>query len=231
VHRAFWILLIIVAVVLIVLVAQKNASLSWLGDVDHGELFMQTVLAVFIGTIVISFFRRRWSQAILAALAWALIVMLLALGYTYRFELREIRDRVLSELVPGRTASRGRIVEVSRGGGGNFFVNSEINGVRVATVLDTGASSVVLTFDAAKAIGLPTEVLTYTVNVETANGRTRAAPVTLDRLAVGGIVEREVPALIAQRGQLRTNLLGMSFLNRLESWEVRGDRLVMRGHP
>jgi aspartyl protease family protein len=30
---------------------------------------------------------------------------------------------------------------------------------------------------------------------------------------------------------LRTNLLGMSFLNRLESWEVRGDRLVMRGHP
>jgi aspartyl protease family protein len=39
-----------------------------------------------------------------------------------------------------------------------------------------------------------------------------------------------VPALIAQPGQLRTNLLGMSFLNRLESWEVRGDKLIMRGH-
>jgi len=57
----------------------------------------------------------------------------------------------------------------------------------------------------------------------------RAAPVTLDQLAVGGIVERAVPALIAQPGQLRTSLLGMSFLNRLESWEVRGDRLVLRG--
>ena len=59
----------------------------------------------------------------------------------------------------------------------------------------------------------------------------RAAPVTLDRVSVGAITERSVPALIAQPGQLRTSLLGMSFLNRLERWEVRGDRLVMRGYP
>jgi aspartyl protease family protein len=56
----------------------------------------------------------------------------------------------------------------------------------------------------------------------------RAAPVTLDRIAIGSIVERNVPALIAQAGQLRTSLLGMSFLNRLASSEVRGDRLVLR---
>ena len=55
--------------------------------------------------------------------------------------------------------------------------------------------------------------------------------VTLDKVGVGGIVERSVPALIAQPGQLRTSLLGMSFLNRLESWEVRGDKLIMRGYP
>ena len=53
---------------------------------------------------------------------------------------------------------------------------------------------------------------------------------TLDRVGIGGIVERSVPALIAQPGQLRTNLLGMSFLNRLESWEVRGDKLIMRAY-
>ena len=86
---------------------------------------------------------------------------------------------------------------------------------RISTVLDTGASAVVLTQEAAKAAGLPLEVLSYTVNVETANGRTRAAPVTLDRLAVGPIVERAVPALVAQPGQLKPSLLGMSFLNRL----------------
>jgi aspartyl protease family protein len=87
---------------------------------------------------------------------------------------------------------------------------------------------VVLTQEAAKAAGLPLDFLTYSVSVETANGRARAAPVTLDRIAVGGIVERNIPALIAQPGQLRTSLLGMSFLNRLASSEVRGDRLVLR---
>jgi aspartyl protease family protein len=44
-------------------------------------------------------------------------------------------------------------------------------------------------------------------------------------------MERSVPALVVQPGPLKNNLLGMTFLNRLESWEVRGDRLSMRGNP
>jgi aspartyl protease family protein len=55
--------------------------------------------------------------------------------------------------------------------------------------------------------------------------------VTLDRVAVGSITEKSVPALIAQPGLLRTSLLGMSFLNRLQGWDVRGDKLVLRGYP
>ncbi|MBV9558036.1 MAG: TIGR02281 family clan AA aspartic protease [Pseudolabrys sp.] len=166
-----------------------------------------------------------------ALLFWAVFGLLLFVAYTYRFELKEVADRVLAELIPGRTATVGRTVEVVRGQSGDFSINIKINGANVPAVLDTGASAVVLTQDAAKAAGLPTDLLTYTVNVDTANGRTRAAPVTLDRLTIGGLTERAVPALVAQQGQLRTNLLGMSFLNRLESWEVRGDKLRLRGHP
>ena len=120
---------------------------------------------------------------------------------------------------------------MARSNGGEFAVSAEINGARVAMVLDTGASSVVLTRDDAKAAGLPLEVLNYSVNIDTANGRTRAAPVTLDRVAIGTLVEHSVEALVAQPGQLKTSLLGMSFLNRLQSWEVRGDRLLLRGTP
>ena len=76
----------------------------------------------------------------------------------------------------------------------------QVNGAYVPMVLDTGASAVVLTQDAARAAGLPLEMLSYSVTVDTANGRTRAAAVTLDRLAVGSILERGVPALIAQPG-------------------------------
>jgi len=82
--------------------------------------------------------------------------------------------------------------------------------------------------EAAKLAGLPVDLLKYDVPIETAKGRGRAASVTLDRLAVGNIVERRVPALVSEPGDLRTSLLGMSFLNRLESFEVRGSRLVLR---
>jgi aspartyl protease family protein len=95
-------------------------------------------------------------------------------------------------------------------------------------LVDTGATSVVLTPEAAKTAGLPVDLLKYDVPIETAKGRGWAASVTLDRLAVGNIVERRVPALVSKPGDLKSSLLGMSFLNRLESFEVRGARLVLR---
>ena len=180
---------------------------------------------------MLALFRQNFTQALASALFWVVIAFALVLGYTYRFDLYEVGDRMMAELVPGHVVSHGRTVELARASGGDFQVGTEVNGARVAMVLDTGASSVVLTNDAAKAAGLPLEFVKYSVNVETANGRTLAAPVLLDRVAIGGIVERAVPALIAQPGQLRISLLGMSFLNRLQSWEVRGGKVVMRGSP
>jgi aspartyl protease family protein len=187
--------------------------------------------AALVGLIALILFRQRFSHVFESALIWVMLATLFALGYTYRFELREVADRVLAELIPGRPITRGRTVEIARASGGGFSVAAHVNGARVPMVLDTGASAVVLTQDAAKAAGLPLEVLNYSVSVDTANGRARAAPVTLDRLSIGDITERSVPALVAQAGQLRTSLLGMTFLNRLESWEVRGDKLMMRGYP
>jgi predicted aspartyl protease len=40
-----------------------------------------------------------------------------------------------------------------------------------------------------------------------------------------------VPALVVPHGQMKTNLLGMSFLDRLESWEVHPDSLMLHGYP
>ena len=69
----------------------------------------------------------------------------------------------------------------------------------------------VLTREDARAAGLPLEVLAYTASIDTANGRTRAAPVRLDRVAIGGLVERSVEALVAQPGQLKTSSLRHEF--------------------
>jgi clan AA aspartic protease (TIGR02281 family) len=136
----------------------------------------------------------------------------------------------VSDLLRPHAASI-RAVQILRGQGGEFALQAKINGVNAPMVIDTGATSVVLTYETAKAAGLPLEVLEYDVDLETASGHTKAARLTLDRLAIGKLVERSVPALIVPHGQMKTNLLGMSFLDRLESWEVRADSLMLRGYP
>jgi aspartyl protease family protein len=227
-----WILLGGLLVALFVIATRNGDGTVGPLSVDQfGSLAFQIALLVFVGAAVIVMFRGRLAQAVTGALLWLVVGLILVIGYSYRFELRNVSDRVLAELIPGHVISHGRNVEVARMANGDFDVVAHINGARVAMVLDTGASSVVLTREDAEAAGLPVEVLTYTASIETANGRTRAAPVTLDRIAVGGLVERSVTALVAQPGQLKTSLLGMSFLNRLQSWEVRGDRLLLHGYP
>ena len=164
-----------------------------------------------------------------------LVLFLLALtagvvaAYKDPEQVARASDRI-SDLVR-RTESSSRAVQIPRGQSGEFALQAKINGIATPMVIDTGATSVVLTYETAKAIGLPLELLEYDVDVETAGGHTKAARLTLDRLAIGHLVERAVPALVVPRGKMKVNLLGMSFLDRLESWEVRADHLMLRGYP
>jgi aspartyl protease family protein len=221
----------IVIAILIIFVRGGAGTVGPLSTSEFGSLTYQIVLLVFLGAVVLTMFRERFSQALISALMWVAVGLVLVVVYSYRFELHAVADRVLVVLVPGHVVSHGRTVEIGRANGGDFDVTAQVNGKRVQMVLDTGASSVVLSHDDARAAGLPLEVLNYSVTIDTANGRTRAAPVTLDRISIGGLEERSIDALVTQPGQLKTSLLGMSFLNRLQSWEVSGDRLVLRGYP
>jgi aspartyl protease family protein len=222
----------ILATILLLLVAKGDGTFMASQRLpDDASLVVKIALATFVGALVLTLLRKRFSRALETAMLWLAVALLLVVGYGFRSELRAATDHFSAAYLYGQVGSHSRVVEITRGGQGNFAVTAHLNRKRISMVLDTGASSVVLTQDAAKAVGLPVEVLTYTVPIETANGRSRAAPVTLNSITVGGIVELSVPALIAQPGQLRTNLLGMTFLNRLESWEVRGDKLVLRAYP
>jgi aspartyl protease family protein len=231
-RRLLWSLLFGVAVSLaILIVSRDDDAITRLLQHDVSDLLLKVAIAVFAGGLVLVLFRKHITRALEAALFWVVIGLLLAVGYAYRADLREAGDRVLAQLIPGRAATHGHVVEIVRAMSGDFSVQTHVNGAKVTMLLDTGASSVILTQDAARAAGLPVGMLTYTVNVDTANGPMHAAPVTLDRIAVGGLTERQVPALVVQAGGLKSNLLGMTFLNRLESWEVRGDKLRLRGAP
>jgi aspartyl protease family protein len=229
-RRLLWVVLGAVLIALVVIIARRGED-AGLSEVDLGSLAQKIVILVVAGAVALMLFRQRFAQALTAALFWVVLALVLVVGYSYRFELHDVADRVMAELAPGHATTAGRTVQVARAASGDFAVTAQINGARVAMVLDTGASSVVLTREDAKAAGLPLEVLAYSVSIDTANGRTQAAPVTLDRVGIGGLVEHSIAALVAQPGQLKTSLLGMSFLNRLQSWEVRGDRLLLHAYP
>lgn len=151
-----------------------------------------------------------------------------ALAYADPRRLHAARS-MLETLVSG--TAHLRLVEIVRSRNGDFAMRARINGAKAPMVLDTGATSVILTYESAKAAGLPTEMLNYSVAIETANGTTQAAAVVLDQLAIGKLVEKSVPALVVPRGKMKVSLLGMSFLDRLHSWEVQGDRIKLRGYP
>src|SRR5947209_1989134 len=101
---------------------------------------------------------------------------------------------------------------IARGSDGHFWADatasSDVGRATIHFLVDTGASSVALTADDARKLGLQTEKLIYSRPVATAQGETRAAPVVLSRVSVGGAELREVKALVMKAGP-KTSLLGM----------------------
>jgi aspartyl protease family protein len=131
----------------------------------------------------------------------------------------------------GRAAapvSRGRIVELKAGAHGHYYTSAEINGRPIDVLVDSGASIVALTYDDARRAGLFVRDSDYTHRVSTANGPARVAPVTLDRVSIGDITVRDVPASVSEPGRLATSLLGMSFLSRLQQIDIRSGVLVLK---
>jgi aspartyl protease family protein len=230
--RLVWIVISALALTVVALALRhQQGTIAGLDLESFASVAYLSALFVLVGGLSYTLFYSRLGELLRAVLFWTLIAMLLALGYSYRFELEAMSERVLSELLisrPGIRPGPHATVQVARARGGDFSVRVEVNGARVPMLVDTGASSVVLTVEAARIAGLPVDLLKYDVPIETASGRAQAAAVVLDRVAVGNIVERSVPALVSAPGVLKTSLLGMSFLNRLESFEVRGGQLIMR---
>jgi aspartyl protease family protein len=122
----------------------------------------------------------------------------------------------------------GSVVELKAGQNGHFNTEAEVNGRSIDVMVDTGATMIALTYEDAERAGLLLKNSDFTQAVTTANGVARVAPVTLDRVSIGDITVRNVPAAVAERGRLKTSLLGMTFLSRLSRFDMRAGVLVLQ---
>ena len=226
-----WLGLAILGIGLVVLVANHDGGPVMGLDSDQvAGLVSMTALLILLAA-------GRWRHALAmpgktvgAILIWLAIGVVIVIGYTYRDDAQRIGANVVGALRPGTAVvGPGGEVTITRRSDGDFAVLAEVNGrAEERFVFDTGASSVVLTTGTAERLGIRPPESAFTQRVSTANGTALTAPIRLDSITVGPITERHVNAMVSRPGVLTTNLLGQSFLDRLPSYEVRGDRLILR---
>lgn len=222
-------LLVLGGALVLLLLSGEGQRIAGLEQDQFAQIAMTTGLLTVIVAGFWHQFRDRMSANLTALLVWAGLGAALVAGYAYRDEARGLGDRMLGAVRPGSAVvGADGTVTITRRADGDFHVRAEVNGRPQGFQFDTGASSVVLTAESAAELGIRPAESEFSVRVSTANGITVAAPAFLETLKVGSIVERRVPALVSRPGALHENLLGMTFLNRLASFEVRGDRLILR---
>ncbi|MFI4949761.1 MAG: TIGR02281 family clan AA aspartic protease [Caulobacterales bacterium] len=170
-----------------------------------------------------------WGQRARHIAGWIGIVAMLAVGFAYRDELGGVVQRVRGEFSGGYpVATAPHELVVSQDDSGGFLVMGRVNGQVVRFLVDTGSSDTVLSPADARRLGIDTSTLSYDQTAETANGLGSGARFTADSLSVGSIALTNVPMVI-NKAPMTSSLLGLSFLGRLESFQVRGHRLYLKG--
>ena len=131
--------------------------------------------------------------------------------------------------LPAETVAQAgnRSLSIPRDGRGHFETEGRIDGQRIAFMVDTGASVVALNESSAARFGLRPARGDYKATVTTANGTIKAAPTRLAMVDIGGLVVRDVDAMVLPDDALSENLLGLSFLSKLRRFEYANGKMVL----
>ena len=231
--RVFWIAMVLIIGGLVLLMINHDSGTVMGVDSDtFGRLIQLGALALVIGAGIV-FSRAPWGSSLKMAAGWLAVLLVLVGGYQYRYELQDIASRMTAGLVPGSPLSMsftegGAAVRLDILSNGHFGARATVDGAAVDFIVDTGATSTVLSADDARRIGIDTDTLAYGVPISTANGVTRAARATVNEIGVGSIVRRRMPVLVAAPGTLGQSLLGMNFIGTLSGFDVRRDVMILR---
>lgn len=134
---------------------------------------------------------------------------------------------VFSFLESGHVTQTGpREIAVTPDSDGIYYVFADVNGAQIRFVVDTGSDDVVLTRKDARRAGIDVSKLDFSDEYDAETGSGLQADTTLRRLAVGPLAFNDVQASVNDDGG--ASLLGMTFLHRLKSVEIRDNKLYLR---
>jgi len=201
------------------------------GD-DAARLLYYGMWAALLGSGILAS-QRNLGEAARNLGLWALIIVVLSSVYVFKDDAQNFASRLTAGLIPGRSAtiidaSGRRSTILYMGQNGHYQADATINGVTIPMMIDTGATTIALSFEDADRLGLNPGGLNFTGTVMTANGPARTAYVTLPEIEIGGIRRTNIAAGVAERGKLSGSLLGMNFLSSLKSFSFSGNEMTLQ---
>jgi aspartyl protease family protein len=161
-----------------------------------------------------------------AGLAWIAIFATLFAIFSFRFEFIGIWDRVKADIsgTAGQNIS-GEAIELRRQDDGHYWLTVDINNKPVRFMVDSGATLTAINATTAREAGV--EADGYPIILGTANGRIAAKRGVVRSLSVGPHSIENHQVVVSERfGEV--NVLGMNFLNSMQSWRVEANMMVLR---
>ena len=218
-------------------IADNPAAYLGLADDRLAGIARGAALSMTVGIAFFMSTRERAGPVFQQAAVWVAVIITAGSVYSYRGELVGVGQRLAGNITPSTTVAaqdesydketERRTVAIRANQGGQFDVDTLINGTHVSMIADTGATMVTLTYEAARRIGIDVDGLDYSVKLRTANGIALGAMIDVDEIEVGGILVRQVAAIVSQPNVLHRSLLGMSYLRQVKA-EFADDQLILR---
>ena len=166
--------------------------------------------------------------ALRTLILWGAISLACAYGWMHRDEIPALAGLTAPPERPlaKAPAAAANLLAVKSDAMGQFYVDAAVDGAPVHFLVDTGASFVTLRLADARAAGISPGALSFTERSSTANGTVRFARIRLREVRIGQLVIEDVDAAVVD-SPLTVSLLGMSFLRRLEGYEIRDGAMVI----
>lgn len=133
----------------------------------------------------------------------------------------------MSKVAANPAPPQGRKVLLKADARGHYAAQFKLNGRQIDALVDTGATVVALNMSTARRIGISLNPSDFRQEVSTANGKIKAASIMIDSLQIGRISVDKVQAVVLEDKALQINLIGMSFLNRLNKFQAQEGTLLL----
>lgn len=195
---------------------------------EDGPSLIWGIVCVLLLVSALAARRLPFGQVAKMTLAWIAIFAAFFAVFSFRFEFRQIWDRVKSEVAGTANQSVDQqAIIIKRQDDGHYWLQVEVNTTPVRFLIDSGATTTAINENTAIEASVDVDRDGYPVIISTANGRVTAQRGSIKLLAIGPHRIEDHHVVVSDKFD-DTNVLGMNFLDSMKSWKVEGNVMTLQ---